>query len=261
MNFFFGFKNELISSELTIPKFNFQGKKIENTYKVFSAEIFNKSWKIDQTKIDEDDNFFKVDQSEINNKKIFFLSNNKELKIDKNNQGFLHTLLNFNSSADNDLVQFRSNLKIFNSKGGFSSYQSDYNYNLCRQGGNILSPISALLNKNATENFIIFRNILLKPDNNKFKYYFICLKSEKILDQGLITSNISNEIRVDNSLIKDSVFLFTENILGIPIFVTVDNHHISMEHTHPPHQYILTKDNFDLVKKIKNKFKEIVLNQ
>ena len=67
------------------------------------------------------------------------------------------------------------------------------------------------------------------------------MKSEKILDQGFITSNISNEIKVDNSLIKDSVFLFTENILGIPIFVTVDNDHISMEHTHPPHQYILLR--------------------
>ena len=29
MNFFFGFKNEFIRSELTTPKFNFQGEKIE----------------------------------------------------------------------------------------------------------------------------------------------------------------------------------------------------------------------------------------
>lgn len=261
MNFFFGFKNEKISCELTIPKFNFEGKKIDKNFKVFSAEILNRKWKIDLTKFHEDENFFKIHQSEINNKKIFFLTNNNELKKNKNNQRYFNKLYNFNPSADNDLVQFRSNFKIFNSKGGFSSYQSDYNYSLCRHGGNILSPISPLLNKNADENFIIFRNILLEPDNNKFKYYFICLKSEKILDHGFITSNISNEIKVDNSLIKDSVFLFTENILGIPIFVTVDNDHISMEHTHPPHQYILTKDNFDLVKKIKNKFKEIVLSQ
>ena len=147
MNFFFGFKNDNISCELTIPKFNFEGKKIDRNFNVFSAEILNKKWKIDKTKLNEDENFFKIYQSEINNKKIFFLSNNNELKIDKNNQTFLNKLYNFNSYTDNDLVQFRSNLKIFNSKGGFSSYQSDYNYNLCRHGGNILSPISPLLNK------------------------------------------------------------------------------------------------------------------
>ena len=131
-----------------------------------------------------------------------------------------------------------------------------------------------------------FRKVCLREDVfpvdlKAFNYLIkICLKKKiklyyidrvKMNNFDLLKKNTINDsyIYIKNKHVdpnmkkfsKDSVFLFTENILGIPIFVTVDNDHISMEHTHPPHQYILTKDNFDLVKKIKNKFKEIVLSQ
>ena len=40
MNFFFGFKNDNISCELTIPKFNFEGKKNRQKFQcIFSGNF------------------------------------------------------------------------------------------------------------------------------------------------------------------------------------------------------------------------------
>ena len=36
------------------------------------------------------------------------------------------------------------------------------------------------------------------------------------------------------------------------------NNHISFEHTHPPHQYILSNDKYILVKNLKQKFHDII---
>ena len=53
-----------------------------------------------------------------------------------------------------------------------------------------------------------------------------------------------NEIEVSNDLIKSNIFIFSKNFLGIPLYVTMKNKHISFEHTHPPHHYILSDDKF-----------------
>ena len=69
---------------------------------------------------------------------------------------------------------------------------------------------------------------------------------------------MSNEIIVPNSMINDGVFFFTVGIIGIPIFISIKEGHLSMEHTHPPHHYILSQDRFNLVNNLKDKFKKIV---
>lgn len=258
MNFFFGFQNEYISSEITVPKFSFDGELISRNYKVFSAEPHSIFWKIERVKIENTKNFYLIKNSEINNEKIFFLSKQEEIENKLINRHELKKLYNFNDFLDDKIVEFRSNLKISIQNKGYSSYQSDYNFNLCKTGGNILSPLNSLLNKNAEINLIIFRNISLEPIKNKSKYYIIDLNAKEILDMGFVTNNTSNEIKICNKFVKDSVFFFTEGIIGIPIFVSLDNGHLSMEHTHPPHHYILSNNRFKIVNSLKDRFRKIV---
>lgn len=254
MNFFFGFKDNLFSSELTIPKFNFRGNRLDG-YKLFAAEPANNIWNVTALEPEENQNFFFVNKNEINNKKIFFLYKGKNLYLRNNT---LNELINLDNQFDKEPVQFRSNLKLTYKNEGFSSYQSDYSYNMTTKKGSILSPVSSLLDINAENNFIIFKNINNYPVINNFNYYFICYEMKKILYQGQIKSNFSNKIDVDKEWIKKSVYFFTDQLIGIPIFVSINKGHLSLEHTHPPHQYILSQDCFKIVNSLKKEFNEII---
>ena len=50
---------------------------------------------------------------------------------------------------------------------------------------------------------------------------------------------------------------YSRNI-GIPIFCSIKNKHISLEHTHPPHTYIMSEDKFKIVSELKKEFSEII---
>ena len=65
-------------------------------------------------------------------------------------------------------------------------------------------------------------------------------------------------IEVDERYINKDVYLCSEKLLGIPIFLSIKDKHLSLEHTHPPHHYILSDDKFTAIKKFKNKIKDIL---
>ena len=56
MNFFFGFENKILKSELTIPKFN--NSSDYNDYSIFSAKPKNNQWIIEKVECEEDNHFF-----------------------------------------------------------------------------------------------------------------------------------------------------------------------------------------------------------
>ena len=62
----------------------------------------------------------------------------------------------------------------------------------------------------------------------------------------------------EKEFIKPEVFLFTDKYIGIPIFCSIKNKHISIEHTHPPHEYILSEDKFRIVSELKKEVSEII---
>ncbi len=252
MNFFFGFKNTLLESKLTIPKFTNYGHSNKN-YNLYSAEPKNNKWnylKIESDLNDED--FYHVNNQIIENKKIFFLAKKKEeLKFDQNK------LVNINKFTDTEPA-FRCNLKIYLNSFGFSSYQSEYPYNMVKKKGSILSPISVLTDKKAEKNFLIFKNIYEKPICDKFNLYFINIESKKVLLIKELITNKSNFIELDKDILSPEIYIFSKNYLGIPIFLTIKNNHLSCEHTHPPHEYILSEDKFFKVSELKNKINEII---
>ncbi len=124
--------------------------------------------------------------------------------------------------------------------------------------GSILSSLSSLCNKNADQNIIFFKNIYELPIQEEFCVFFVNIKTMKVLKKEVVSTNFLNEIIVEKEFIKPEVFLFTDKYIGIPIFCSIQNKHISFEHTHPPHEYIMSEDRFKLVSELKKEFSEII---
>lgn len=253
MNFFFGIKNSLLSCNLTIPKFQHSGKVLSdcNLYEAFPE---NNVWIINQINCDQDKFFFFLNNTLIDNNKIFFIAKKDETK---SLQFKRSELLDINQFTNTTPSAFRSNLEIYIQDKGFSSYQSEYPFDMIKRNGSILSPVDMLLDKESDKNFIFFKNIYFKPEQKKSKLYFINFKTKEIIKQVEIKENYLNEIEIDKEYISKEIYIYTEKLLGIPLYVSVKNSHISFEHTQPPHHYILSDDRHKIVTRIKNEFKNI----
>lgn len=166
-------------------------------------------------------------------------------------------LISFNNFTETSPA-FRANLEISIINGGFSSYQSDYPYSMIEKKGNVLSSINSLANSLAETNRIYFKNIYELPINKEFDIFFVDIDKRKVLKKVKALTNKTNEIEIEKKYIKPNIYLFSDKYIGIPIYVSIDNNHISMEHTHPPHEYILSKDRFRIVSDKKNEIYEII---
>ena len=255
MNYFFGIKNSFLNSKLTIPRFQYSNPT-KKEYMLFQLEIINQSWKISNlSNIDLNSDFYKIGSSLIGNGNIFCLATKAEiLELEKNNYS---KLVNFNNFTDT-IPDYRANLQVSIEGGGFSSYQSEYPFSMVTKKGSILSALSSLCNKNADQNIIFFKNIYELPIQEEFCVFFVNIKTMKVLKKEVVSTNFLNEIIVEKEFIKPEVFLFTDKYIGIPIFCSIQDKHISFEHTHPPHEYIMSEDKFKLVSELKKEFSEII---
>jgi hypothetical protein len=255
MNFFFGINSSILNSRLTIPRF--QNKNpTKKDYKVFQLRINNKRWKINN--LDDvvlSDDFYRIDSSVIDNGNIFCLATKDEvLQFEENNSP---KLMNFNNYTDTT-PDFRANLQVSIKGGGFSSYQSDYPFSLVTKRGSILSPLSGLCNKSADKNILFLKNIYELPIHDEFGVFFVNLKTKRVLKREVAVTNFMNEIIVEKDFIKPGVFVFTDKYIGVPVFCSIKGKHISLEHTHPPHEYIMGVDRFRVVSELKRQFNEII---
>lgn len=252
MNFFFGIKNSEFNSEIQIPTFQNKNPNSTNIL-LFKGYAENNKWRIEElknNKINKD--FFLLKNEEISNKDIFFLANRKDL----DNYDFLK-LKNFNSFTDTSPA-YRANFKIILKDGGFSSYQSEYPFSMIKKKGTILSSISSIANKDAKKNYIFIKNIYEDPIYENFNAYIVNIKSKKIEENIEIKTNYTNSFELKSSLIKPEIFLITKKYIGVPMFVSIKNKHVSLEHTHPPHEYILSKNSFKKIAELKNEINEII---
>lgn len=252
MNYFFAFKNDLLKSELQIPLFKNRSNK-PSKLKLFKCYPGNNKWILeDLSKKKLNDHFYILNNNDISNNDVYFLGDDG---LDKNFKG--DKLLDFNSFT-NTTPAFRANLKIYIDKGGFSSYQSEYPYSMVVKKGTILSSISSLANPKAEKNFILIKNIFDRPIQDKFNAYLINYKTKQIEEIFELKTNNTNFIEINNKLIKPEIFLTTKEYLGIPMFVSLEKNFLSFEHTHPPHEYILSKDKFIKIKDLKSEINEII---
>jgi len=252
MNFFYGINNELFKSEIQIPLFQNRNLKKSNL-KLFKSYPKNNKWilqEINNEKINE--YFYILKSQDILSNEIFFLADESILnKFDDKK------LENYNNFTDTSPA-FRANLKIFLNEGGFSSYQSDYPYSMATKRGTILSSISSIANPVADKNYVLIRNVFEEPIEEKFRAYLVNYKTKSIEEQFEIKTNFTNCIEIDNKLIKPEIFLVTDKYLGIPMYVSVKDSFLSFEHTHPPHEYILSENKFLKISQFKKEINELI---
>ena len=255
MNFFFGIKSLNVDSKLTIPRFK-NSHPTRPEYKVFQLKINNQRWEVNNL-IDEELNndFFTIDGNLIDNRSIFCLATQEEILDFKNNHN--SKLKNFNNYTDTS-PGFRANLQVSIKDGGFSSYQSEYPFSMVTKKGSILSPLSSLFSKDADKNILFLKNIYELPVNEEFGVFFVNLKTKKILKKEVALTNFLNEYIVDEEFIKPDVFLFTDKYISIPIFCSIQDNYVSLEHTHPPHEYIMSDGRFKVISELKKEFNEII---
>lgn len=251
MNFFFSINNFDFYSRLNIPRFQNSGK-INKNNNLYMLNIENGAWKVENLKAEYNSDFYFVDKNQCNNENIFFLASDKEVRENDN----FKVIKNLNNFTDTKPA-FRANLEICKVNGGLSSYQSEYPIKMIEKKGSVLSSIDLLTNYNAENNYIIFKNIYSKPIREKFEGYFIDKNNKKIIEKIELITNFTNFIKINNKLIGNDYYFFTKEYTGIPIFLSEDNGHLSFEHTHPPHEYILTEDKFKRVANMKKEFYEI----
>ena len=251
MNFFFGINNKLFQSEIQIPLFQNRNFKKSNL-KLFKCYPQNKKWILNEIDHKFNDYFCILKNKDISNSDIFFLGDESIYeKFDEKK------LKNFNSFTKTS-PGYRANLKIYLNDGGFSSYQSEYPHSMMTKKGTILSSVSSIANPEADKNFILIKNIYEIPIEKIFRAYLVNYKTKKVEEQFEIKTNYTNCIELNNKLIKPEIFLVTDNYLGIPIYASIKNNFLSLEHTHPPHEYILSQNKFEKVRNLKKKINEII---
>ena len=115
-----------------------------------------------------------------------------------------------------------------------------------------------MCNRSADENIIFLKNIYELPIQDEFNVFFVNFKTKKVLKKMTGVTNFLNEIIVEKEFIHPEVFLFTDKYIGIPIFCSIKNKHISLEHSSPPHEEIMSSDKFRLINELKKEFREII---
>ena len=176
MNFFFSFKFNNINNNLNIPLFSNEKNLPENVY-IFSAKVNdNSQWDIKKANYELKNNFAILDSQSLNNEEIYFIATDKE--VSSNKEILKNKLFNLNKYTDT-VPSYRANLKIYLDNKGFSSYQAEYPLDMTFKKGSIISPISTLLNDQAEENYLIFKNIYYLPKKEVFKLSVLDIKKKK----------------------------------------------------------------------------------
>ena len=252
MNFFYGINNNLFKSEIQIPLFQNRNFKKLNL-RLFKTYPEHNKWILKEVENKkESENFYILRNQDILDNEIFFLADEKI--FDEFNDKKLE---NFNNFTDTRPA-FRANFKIYLDQGGFSSYQSEYPYSMITKKGTLLSSISSLANSSADQNYVLIKNIFEEPIEENFNAYLVNYKTKSIEEQFQIKTNYINCIEISSKLIKPEIFLITDKYLGVPMYVSVKNNYLSFEHTHPPHEYIVSENKFIKVSNLKKEINEII---
>ena len=111
---------------------------------------------------------------------------------------------------------------------------------------------------NADKNILFLKNVYKEPINNEFFAYIVNFKEKKILRKERIYTNKTNALNLEQEFLKPNIYIFTDKYLCVPLYISLKDKQISFEHTHPPHEYILSGDKFESVSRLKKKFYDII---
>ncbi len=254
MNFFFSTTTTKYRPTLAIPKFQNSGK-FNTELKLYQAVIIKNRWVVSEPiGCKQDDSFWRLEHSSLNNEAAYFLSNEENISIIEDT----NKLINANVFTDTN-PDYRANLMIKNSVGGFSSYQAEYPFRMAEKLGTLYSDCGLLTSEAGVSVGVFIRNIYTKPISEERLLWLFSVPKNEILKTYKVKLNATTYIDLtDYKNDLKGCFIFSKNFLGVPIFVIeYKNGGLSFEHTHPPHESLLGNDRFLLV----NKLKELALEK
>ena len=108
--------------------------------------------------------------------------------------------------------------------------------------GNVTCAVGTLANKNADKT-LFYSETYFKTHQRKFNFYLLDVKTNTKVHEFTII-NTTNIMELDKDFIKPEIYFMSDKYIGIPSFISIKNKHLSFEHTHPPHAYILNPKNF-----------------
>jgi len=248
MNFFFHTSCQNIKSKLSIPRFSNHSYLVRHI-NLYAFNIDNGSWRAKKINLKKNINWYFIESNRFNSDEIYcFCSEEEKDLMVKSNE--LQDLNNYTDTSPD----YRSNLKITNNLGGFSSYQSEYPIALTKIESPIYSEIGLLTDSdNINQVGVFFRNVFYLPSKETKSVYLVDLNNDQIIYEFSVKQNSTNFL--DLTQWKNDIknyALLTTNISGIPIYmIEYANGSISFEHTHPPHESISGEKKFQLVSKMK----------
>jgi len=153
-----------------------------------------------------------------------------------------------------NLPEWRGTIGLKSSLGGNTSFQGEaYSF---PSNGSLLSFSPFMQYGEHLTNYLLFLSIEKSPIFRNTKLFFLKANGSKIEAEVLVTSNHINIIKLDDLGYhrNDMMVLMTENIVGIPLFMTSYKKGIelSLEHTHPPASFAIHGNRWALHKELKN---------
>jgi hypothetical protein len=150
---------------------------------------------------------------------------------------------------------WRANIQL-SSPTTSTSYQGEYPGSMLRiEKGTLLSLGPLVQLKAGLTSKLILVNLGAKPGNEVGQVRFAQMRKQKVLHETTVRRNHCNVIDLSflNCDDSDPVCLFSNDLTGIPIFLTHDLNFtkMSLEHTHPPAEMLVFGDRQKLQKQMK----------
>ena len=251
MNFFFHTNSDKFKSTITIPKFQNFGM-VNKKRSLFSANIINNEWIVSKVECTETSHFWTV-ICRNNENEIYFIASELEASLIQRENKLIDVNNFTNTSPD-----YRANLEIKNSVGGFSSYQSEYPYGMTTKLGSLYTECGNLTFDQSNSVGIFIKNIHFEPIQDSFPIFLYDDLDQEVIKTFEISLNRTNFI--DLTQYKERLadcFLFAPKFIGAPIYVVEHSDGgLSFEHTHPPTESIAGGEKFNLIKGLKERANE-----
>ncbi len=256
MNYFFFLDHPDSALEPSIELFNrapmdiFSREK-KDTKNIYFFYIENQKWKNQYfTKIKYDTSILikKSDlPSNLQKKSVFVTMTERDLNSE---------VAPFNDDTMQSIPAWRSNIKI-SSKYSTTSYQGEIPGSFLNLNLSLTSCSPFLQFGKNIENYFYLINLNSDPIKREFKIE-ILNKHKKLIDKIICRTNYVNVFNLNflKKLTDDYMFIFrSKGFGGIPLYFarTIDNKSFSLEHTHPPQEYLFL-GNRNLYQKKKKSF-------
>ena len=151
----------------------------------------------------------------------------------------LKELPNFSNFNDTQPM-WRANIAI-KGKDTSSSFQGEFPYELSSIPNGSIVGMVPFIQKNL-KNYLYFVSFSTIPINKIGKVHIIDVFLEKIIFTSKIISNSVNFIKLDNlENHNNQLMIVSDGLMGAPVFISAnkDKSRLSLEHTHPPTEYII----------------------